>query len=43
MDRKKHPQVVLQLEWSSAKIGIFFSAGLLIGHGNGKEYKAPIV
>ncbi len=37
-----YPQVKL-LGWSSSKIGVFFSSGLLLGYRSGKEYKALIL
>ncbi len=37
-----YPQI-FQLKWSAITIGIFFNSGLLLGHRNGKVYKAMIV
>jgi hypothetical protein len=39
---EKYEQV-LSWGWSASKIGTFFSSGLLLGHRNGKEYKALII
>lgn len=38
----QYPQVQL-LGWSSSRVGIFYSSGLLLGHRSGKEYKALIL
>jgi hypothetical protein len=39
----KYPQVINELDWNASKVGIFYSAGLLLGYRNGRECKALIV